>query len=190
MTRLMIVVGSVRPGRIGRPIAEWVRERAEAHGGFDIDFVDLAELALPFMDEPAHPRLLQYTKPHTIAWSERVDAADAFVFVAPEYNYSFSPALKNALDYLNAEWWRKALGFVTYGGASSGTRGMSALLPTTTTLGLVRVGANVEAHFAGLRVHDGVFEPEPKEIAILDKELDELVSLADALAVLRRTSDD
>lgn len=122
MTRLMIVVGSVRPGRIGRPIAEWVRERAVAH--------------------------------------------------------------------LNAEWWRKALGFVTYGGASSGTRGMSALLPTTTTLGLVRVGANVEAHFAGLRVHDGVFEPEPKEIAILDKELDELVSLADALAVLRRTSDD
>ncbi|MET0828740.1 MAG: NAD(P)H-dependent oxidoreductase, partial [Microbacterium sp.] len=106
MTRLMIIVGSVRPGRVGLPIAEWVRDQAVEHGGFDVDFVDLLELGLPFMDEPNHPRLRQYTKPHTIAWSERVDAADAFLFVTPEYNYSSSPALKNAIDFLNQEWWR------------------------------------------------------------------------------------
>ena len=105
--RLMIIVGSVRPGRIGLPIAHWVRERAEANGGFELDFVDLAELALPFMDEPHHPTMQKYTKPHTLAWAARVAAADAVLFVTPEYNHSYSPALKNAIDFLNREWWRK-----------------------------------------------------------------------------------
>ena len=81
MPRLMIVLGSVREGRTGATIAEWVRKAAEADGRFDVDFVDLAELKLPLMDEPNHPRLRQYTKPHTIAWSERVEAADGFLFV-------------------------------------------------------------------------------------------------------------
>ena len=75
VTKLMIIVGSVRPGRVGLPIAQWVRQQAEATGRFDIDFVDLAELGLPFMNEPKHPRLRQYTQPHTFAWSARVDAA-------------------------------------------------------------------------------------------------------------------
>lgn len=185
MTRLMIIVGSVRPGRVGLPIAEWARAEAERHGGFEIDFVDLLELALPFMDEPNHPRLRQYTKPHTIAWSERVDAADAFLFVTPEYNYSSSPALKNAVDFLNQEWWRKPVGFVSYGGVSSGTRGVVALLPTLVGLGMVRVGANVELTFGGKQVVDGVFVAEEKETAIIRKELDELKTLAEGLAALR-----
>ena len=71
MPRLMIIVGSVRPGRIGLPIARWVAQQAGQHGGFDVDFADLAEIALPFMDEPSHPMKHQYTKPHTFAWSKR-----------------------------------------------------------------------------------------------------------------------
>jgi NAD(P)H-dependent FMN reductase len=181
----MIIVGSVRPGRVGLPIAEWVRGEAEKSGKFEIDFVDLKELALPFMDEPAHPRLKQYTQPHTIAWSERVEAAEAFIFVTPEYNYSYSPALKNALDFLNQEWWRKPVGFVSYGGVSSGTRGMAALLPSLAILGLVRVGANVELTFGGKQVVDGVFQPQEKELAIIAHELEELEALATALAPLQ-----
>src|SRR4051812_3483218 len=105
--RLMIIVGSVRPGRIGLPIARWVESVARDRDGVEIDLVDLAELALPFMDEPHHPRLRQYTQPHTIAWSARVAAADAVILVTPEYNHSYAPAVKNALDYLHSEWWRK-----------------------------------------------------------------------------------
>lgn len=181
----MIISGSVRPGRIGLPIAEWARARAAATGDFEIDFVDLAELALPFMDEPNHPRLQQYTKPHTIAWSERVAAADAFLFVTPEYNHSFSPALKNALDFLNAEWWRKPYGLVSYGGISAGTRGATALEPVLDLLGLTRTGAFVELAFAMTRVEDGVFSASEKEIAILDGQLTELAELAAALEPLR-----
>ena len=183
--RLMIIVGSVRPGRIGLPIARWAEARAAEQGGFEIDFVDLAELALPLMDEPNHPRLAQYTRPHTIAWSERVAAADAFLLVTPEYNHSYSPALKNALDYLHREWWRKPVGYVSYGGVSAGTRGVEALTAVTSGLGMVRTGAAVEINFAGQHIHDGVFEPTEKEVAILGHLLDELGPLSEALAPLR-----
>lgn len=181
----MIVVGSVRPGRIGLPIAEWVRAQAAETSEFDIDFADLAQIALPFMDEPNHPAKRQYTKPHTFAWSERVDAADAFVFVTPEYNHSYSPALKNALDFLGQEWWRKPAGFVSYGGVSGGSRGVSAFEPAMTTVGLIKAGANVEIPFAGASVADGVFTANEKHTAILGKLLVELDLLATALTPLR-----
>jgi NAD(P)H-dependent FMN reductase len=181
----MIVVGSVREGRIGLPIAQWVRAEAEKTGDFEIDFVDLRELGLPFMDEPNHPRLGKYTKQHTRDWSARVAAAEAFLFVTPEYNWSFSPALKNAIDYLSNEWWRKACGFVSYGGVSAGSRGATALIPVLVGVGMVRVGANVELNFAGQQITDGVFYPGEKESAILAKELAELQTLAGALVPLR-----
>ncbi|MGV8885355.1 MAG: NADPH-dependent FMN reductase [Microbacteriaceae bacterium] len=185
MNTLMIVVGSVRPGRIGLPIAEWVKTVVEEHPGFGVDFVDLAELALPFMDEPNHPAKRDYTKPHTIAWSERVDAADAFIFVTPEYNHSYSPALKNAIDFLAKEWWRKPVGFVSYGGVSAGSRGVASIENVLTTVGLVKAGANVEIPFAGTRIADGAFQPVDKEIAILGTMLGELDTLAEALKPLR-----
>jgi NAD(P)H-dependent FMN reductase len=181
----MIIVGSVRPGRIGLPIARWVESVARERDGVEIDFVDLAELALPLMDEPNHPRLQKYTQPHTLAWSERVAAADAVILVTPEYNYSYSPALKNALDYLHREWWRKPVGFVSYGGVSGGTRGVVALTVVVGALGMVRTGASVEINFPGQQLHDGVFEPNEKEIAILGHVLDELGPLSAALAPLR-----
>ncbi|MCU1439225.1 MAG: NADPH-dependent oxidoreductase [Rhodoglobus sp.] len=184
----MIVVGSVRPGRAALPVAEWVRRVVEEDGRFEIDFVDLAELALPFMDEPAHPSKRQYTKPHTVRWSERVDAADAFLFVSPEYNHSYSPALKNAIDYLNHEWWRKPVGFVSYGGVSAGSRGVAALEAVLTTIGLVKTASTLEVNFIGTRVADGVFTPNEKESAIIAHVLDELESLESALRPLRRSA--
>ena len=179
----MIVVGSVRPGRIGLPIAEWVKRATESD--WEIDLVDLAELDLPFMDEPNHPALRTYTKQHTVDWSERVDAADAIILVTPEYNHSFSPALKNAVDFLHQEWWRKPVGFVSYGGVSGGTRGVVALEPVITGVGMVRTGAGVEIPFAGAQVADGVFTPSEKETAILGKLVVELNGLATALRPLQ-----
>lgn len=181
----MIIVGSVRPGRAGLPVAEWVKRAAEEHAGFTVDFVDLGELALPFMDEPNHPSKREYTQPHTLAWSERVDAADAFVFVTPEYNHSYSPVLKNAIDFLSQEWWRKPVGFVSYGGVSAGSRGVASIEPVLTTVGLVKTGANVEIPFIGTRLADGAFQPNEKESAILGKVLAELDTLAEALKPTR-----
>jgi NAD(P)H-dependent FMN reductase len=185
MNTLMIVVGSGRPGRIGLPLAEWARSLVEADGRFEIDFVDLAELALPLMDEPAHPAKRAYTKQHTLDWSARVDAADAFIFISPEYNHSYSPALKNAIDYLHQEWNRKPLGYVAYGGASAGTRGVAGLDPVTTTVGLVKTAIAVDINYVGTLIHDGQFVPEEKHPVVFGRMLDELHHLAVGLAPLR-----
>lgn len=182
MPRVMIVVGSARPDRVGLPIAQWVRDTANERGGFELDFADLGEIKLPFMDEPNPPRLRQYTKQHTLDWSARVDEAEGFIFVTPEYNHSFSPALKNALDFLAAEWWRKPVGFVSYGGAAAGSRSVTGLEPTLATLGLVRVGAEVNVPlFPGPRVVDGAFVPTDKEAAVLGSLFSELELLSGAL---------
>lgn len=186
MSRLMILMGSVRPGRIGLPIAEWVRGIAEADERFEVDFVDLLELALPFMDEPNHPKLRQYTKQHTLDWSARVESADAFVFVTPEYNHSFSPALKNAVDYVSLEWARKPLGFVSYGGISAGTRGVITLKPALVGLGLVMTQANVELPFAAKQIDDdGAFESTESQERMLHTQLAEIAALDVALRPVR-----
>lgn len=132
--KLLIVVASTRPGRVGLPVSRWVRERAEQHGGFSVEVADLAEINLPFMDEPNHPRLRQYTQQHTKDWSAIVDAADAFVFVMPEYNHAFNAPLKNAIDYLVHEWGYKPVGLVSYGGISGGLRAVQLLKPTLSGL--------------------------------------------------------
>jgi NAD(P)H-dependent FMN reductase len=122
MHNLHVFLTSTRPGRAGEPISRWFVDHARAHGVFDITLVDLKAVALPAMDEPKHPRLRQYAHEHTKAWSAAVEAADAFVFVLPEYNFSMPPAFVNALDFLQHEWAYKAAGIVSYGGVSAGLR--------------------------------------------------------------------
>lgn len=185
MTALMLIVGSVRPGRAGLPVAQWARSLVQADGRFELDFVDLVELGLPFLDEPSHPSKREYTKPHTIAWSARVDAADAFLFVTPEYNHSYSPALKNAIDFVYEEWHRKPVGFVSYGGSSGGTRGVAALDPVISTVGLVKTGSSVDINFIARHIEDGVFVPEARHPSGLGHVLDELHELAGVLKSLR-----
>src|SRR5450755_2540666 len=104
MPKLLTIIASTRPGRVGLPVAMWFQDRAQAHGGFELELVDLYELDLPLLDEPNHPRLQKYTKEHTQAWSSIVDSADAVAIVTAEYNCGYPAALKNAIDYLHHEW--------------------------------------------------------------------------------------
>jgi NAD(P)H-dependent FMN reductase len=151
---LQIIIASTRPGRVGLPVGRWFHERAVAHGGFDVDVVDLAELNLPFMDEPNHPRLRHYTHQHTKAWSARVAAADAFVFVMPEYNYGFTAPLKNAIDYLQWEWQYKPVGLVSYGGVSAGTRAAQMIKQVVTALKMMPLPEAVSIPFVSQFIDD------------------------------------
>ncbi len=137
MIRLGVVVASTRENRAGRPIADWFVEIAQSHGGYEVVLLDLKEIPLPLLDEPHHPRLQKYVRPETKAWSAMVSAQDAFVFVTPEYNFGSPPALVNALDHLYVEWNYKAAGFVSYGGASGGTRSVQMTKQILTTLKMV-----------------------------------------------------
>jgi NAD(P)H-dependent FMN reductase len=144
---LAIVIGSTRPGRVGPKFAEWFRERAVAHGGFDVGLIDLVEVNLPLLDEPKHPRLHQYVHGHTMAWSRTVERVDCLVFVAPEYNFGYNAALKNAIDYLSQEWADKAVGFVSYGGVAGGTRAVQQLKQVLTALKMIPVVESVNIPF-------------------------------------------
>jgi NAD(P)H-dependent FMN reductase len=176
MTRLLIVIASTRPGRVGGAVGAWVVSRARSFEGetFDVDVADLDELKLPFLDEPAHPKLRSYRNDHTHRWSAQVDAADAFVFVMPEYNHSFSAPVKNALDYLVQEWDGKPIGLVSYGGLAGGTRAVVALQPVLANLGLRGVHSNVEIAWVAEHVADGVFTPTDRHERALTAQLEEL----------------
>jgi NAD(P)H-dependent FMN reductase len=183
--RLMIVVASTRPGRMGTPVANWFVPRAREYGAFDVDVVDLAELDLPLLNEPNHPRLRDYMHPHTREWSARVDAADAFVFVTPEYNHGYPAALKNAIDYLHQEWQHKPVAFVSYGGIAAGTRSMQQLTQVVTAVKLLPLDEAVNIPFVRTLVHDGVLDANDSMERAVPSMLDELLRVQAALRPLR-----
>ena len=186
MPKLLIVIASTRPGRVGLPVATWFIQEATNHGGFELEVVDLAELALPLLDEPNHPRLHQYTKEHTFAWSAIVEAADAVVFVTSEYNFGYPAALKNAIDYLNAEWRYKPLGIVSYGGVSAGTRATQQLRQVVIGVRMVPVEPAVNIPFvASFLDDDRVIQPNEVMLQAAATMLDELVTVEAALRPLR-----
>jgi NAD(P)H-dependent FMN reductase len=183
---LLILIASTRPGRAGLPVAEWFRDRAVEHGGFTVEVVDLADLNLPFMDEPNHPRLRRYEHQHTKDWSALVDRADAFIFVMPEYNYGFNAPLKNAIDYLHHEWAYKPVGFVSYGGVSAGTRAVQMIKQVVSALKMVPVNEAVSIPFVRQFLEDGVIQPNETMMLAADQMLDELLRWTRALQPLRQ----
>jgi NAD(P)H-dependent FMN reductase len=186
MPRLTIIIGSTRPGRAGLPIARWFADRARSHGGFDVNMVDLAELNLPLLDEPNHPRLRRYIHRHTKDWSAIVDASDAFAIVTPEYNNGYPAALKNAIDYLHEEWCDKPVGFVSYGGVSAGTRAVQQLKQVVTTLKMHPVVEAVSIPFHVQFIgDDGRVQANEIMEQAADAMLDELARVEGALRPLR-----
>ncbi len=114
------MIGSNRPQRICPEIAEWVREKAQRDSALTFEIVDLREIALPFLDEPELAARGVYVHEHTKRWSRLVASYDAFVFVFPQYNWGYPAVLKNALDFLYAEWANKPAALVTYGTKGGG----------------------------------------------------------------------
>jgi NAD(P)H-dependent FMN reductase len=156
---LQVVIASTRPGRAGEPIGRWFAELCRYDDRFDVSVTDLAQLALPLLDEPYLPRTRQYVHEHTRRWSSIVDSADAFVFVMPEYNHGFPAPLKNAIDYLHEEWAYKPVGFVSYGGLSAGMRAVQMLKPVLTCLHMIPVTEQVALANFAQHLRDGTFDP-------------------------------
>ena len=184
--KLLIVIASTRPGRVGLPVGSWFEGYAQAHGAFDVEVADLLEVNLPLMDEPNHPRLAQYTHKHTRDWGATVKAADAFAFVMPEYNYSLTAPLKNAIDYLHNEWQYRPVGFVSYGGISGGMRAVQMVKQVVTTLKMTPLPEAVTIQFVAKLINDdSEFVPSETIEHAATAMLDELLRVGAALSVLR-----
>lgn len=134
---LNVITCSTRPRRVGPAVAGWFEQLAREQGSFEVVACDLKELNLPLLDEPEHPRTGKYQHEHTQRWSKLTAAADAYVFVMPEYNFGPPASMLNALSYLSAEWAYKPAGFVSYGGMSGGIRAVQVAKQLMTTQKIV-----------------------------------------------------
>ena len=183
MTKIAIIIGSTRPQRKGETVAKWVFEVAKKRTDAEFELIDLKEVNLPFLDEPLPAGSGKYSQPHTKAWAARIAPFDGFVFVTPEYNHSTSPALKNAIDFLFAEWRNKACGFVGYGGVS-GARAIEHLRSIVSNFEMADVRSAVGiAEFSEFQ--NGVFKPLPHQEKAVNDMLNQVIAWSNALAPLR-----
>jgi NAD(P)H-dependent FMN reductase len=112
--RLSVVIASTRPGRLGPTVAQWVLGQVPPDV-FEVEVLDLADFALPFLDEPREPSEGGYAHEHTRRWSAAIRDTEALLVVMPEYNRGYNAALKNAIDFLYAEWEGLPVACVGYG---------------------------------------------------------------------------
>jgi NAD(P)H-dependent FMN reductase len=170
--RIGIVLGSTRSGRFADRPAEWLMQIAARHDNAAFELVDLRDYRLPFFDEPKSP--FREPSKHEVAvrWARKVASLDAFVFVNGEYNHGIPDSLKNALDYLYAEWNRKPAAFVSYGNAG-GARGVEQL-----RLNLV------ELQMAPLRFAVHIGRPEFMELLLNNKTFSDFPYLDQAANVM------
>lgn len=150
--------------------------------------IDLAELNLPFLDEPyAAVDGQPYQHAHTREWSAITAAADAFVFVMPEYNQGYSAPLKNAIDFLYFEWHDKPVAFVSYGMTSGGLRAATAIKPVVSAVKMMPIVETVVIHLRQALDVDGRLVPTPAMRDAAKAMLDELRRVTGAFQVLRAT---
>lgn len=183
MTKIAIIIGSTRPGRVGDSVAKWVYELSKARKDAEFELVDIIDYNLPLLDEPKPALMNQYSKEHTKVWASKIEGFDGFIFVTPEYNHATSAALKNALDFLYKEWNNKAAGFVSYG-VIGGARAADLLRPVMAQLMIADVSAQVM-----LSLHadfkDGVFKPDPHHEKSVNALFDQVIAWSTALKTLR-----
>lgn len=182
--RIAVILGSTRPDRSGAEVARWVLEQARARGTAAYELIDLADVPLPHLDEPIPPSRGQYQREHTKAWAATVAQYDGFVFVTPEYNHSVPGVLKNALDFLYAEWNNKAAGIVSYGGSAGGARAAEQLRLILSELQIASVRASVALSFRSDFEHS-VLKPGVWGEEALASMFDQLESWSLALAPVR-----
>lgn len=185
--RIAIILGSTRPGRNGKAVADWVLEQAKGRTAASYDLVDLADFPLPHLDEAVPPSAGQYAADHTKEWAAKIAQYDGFVFVTPEYNHSTSGVLKNAIDYLYAEWNNKAAGFVSYG-SLSGARAIEHLRGISSELQIAHVRQQVSFSLFHDFENFSTFTPGAQHADSAQVLFDQLESWAGALKTVRTSA--
>ena len=184
MIRVAIIVGSTRPGRKSAAVSKWVSDVTKNRKDAEFEIVDIEDFKLPLLDEPVPPSMGQYSKPHTKAWSAKIDSFDAYIFVTPEYNHGTSGALKNAIDFLFREWNNKAAGFVGYGG-SGGTRAVEQLRQVMGELMVADVRSQVSLSLLTDFENYTTFKPHERHEKAVHAMVDQVIAWGSALKSMR-----
>jgi NAD(P)H-dependent FMN reductase len=184
MTKIAIILGSTRPGRNGEAVAKWALDIAKQRGTAEYELVDLLDFELPHLDEPLPPAMGQYAQAHTKRWAEKIAEFDGFVFVAAEYNHAIPGPLKNAIDFLSAEWNNKAAGFISYG-VAGGVRAVEQLRLVLSNLQVAHVTNQVALSLFTDFENMSNFTPAAMHTDYLTGMLDQVEAWSKALATLR-----
>ena len=184
MLKVAIIIGSTRPGRVGEAVGRWVYELAQKRRDAEFELVDIEEYNLPLLDEPIPPSMGKYSKEHTKKWAAKIASFDGYVFVTPEYNHGISGALKNAIDFLYAEWNDKAAGFVGYGSVG-GVRAVEHLRLVMAEVQVATVRAQVMLSLRDDFENYNDFKPREFHEKVLGQVLDQVIAWAGALRALR-----
>ncbi len=184
MLKLAIIIGSTRPGRVGEDVARWLYELAQKRGDAAYELVDIKDFDLPLLDEPIPPSQGKYSKEHTKRWAAKIASFDGYVFVTPEYNHSTSGALKNAIDFIYAEWNNKAAGFVGYGSAG-GVRAVEHLRLVMAEVQVATVRNQVALSLFTDFENYSTFKPASHHEGSVSKMLDQVIAWGGAMKTLR-----
>jgi NAD(P)H-dependent FMN reductase len=184
---IAVILGSTRPGRLGEQVARWVIKQARHRTDAEFDLVDLVDYPLPHLDEPLPPNMGAYQNAHTQEWAAVIGRYDGFVFVTPEYNHSTSGVLKNAIDYVYAEWNNKAMGVVSYG-AAGGARAAEHLRLIAGELQMADVRTNVALSLFTDFKDFSELAPGAYQAQALETMLGQVIAWSQALAPLRQAA--
>jgi NAD(P)H-dependent FMN reductase len=137
--KLLVIVASTRENRFGPVVANWFAEQAGQRGDINVEVLDLGTAGLP-------ADLTDVAPPEVTAVTGRIEAADGYVVVTPEYNHTFPASIKILIDWTRREWQAKPVGFVCYGGLSGGLRAVEHLRPVFAEMHTVTVRDVVSFH--------------------------------------------
>lgn len=114
--KIQIIVGSTRQGRQSDKLAKLVANEALKNGS-EVETVDLLDYDLPMFNEAVSPQFNPKRQPVAIVreWLDKLNEADGYVLVTPEYNRSIAGVLKNALDYVDFQLQKKPVAIVAHG---------------------------------------------------------------------------
>ncbi|RYD92459.1 MAG: NAD(P)H-dependent oxidoreductase [Sphingomonadales bacterium] len=171
---ILVILGSVREGRIALPVGRWVMARGGGRADLNLELVDPAEWDLPFYPHPKPPAAGNYQDPLQARWGEKIASADGYVLICPEYNHSGSAVLKNALDTVFAEWSRKPVSFVGYGSVGA-ARSIEQLRLTTIALEMAPLNSSVHLVRPGAKREGDRFNADQYDDKALAALFDELV---------------
>lgn len=186
MIKIAIIIGSTRPGRNCESVAKWVHEHAAKRTDAQYEIVDIASFGLPLLDEAIPASMGKYEKEHTKKWAAKIAEFDGFVFVTPEYNHGIPGALKNAIDFIYAEWNNKAAGIVSYGSAL-GARSAEHLRGVCAELQVATVRSQVLLSLFTDFENYTKFTPSERHVNSITGMLDQLVPWSTALKTLRKS---
>lgn len=182
--KIAVILGSTRPGRRGKAVADWIVEHAQGRENATYELIDLLDYPLPHLDEPIPASAGRYQHEHTLRWAAKIAEYDGFIFVTPEYNHSTTGVLKNAIDYLHNEWHNKAAALVGYGTVGA-TRAVEHLRGILSEVQIAHVRQAMAFTFFTDFENFSEFTPGEHHLQYLAVMLDQLEAWAGALKPLR-----